>query len=561
MTTEKDKLKMNKQKLKIGLLLDDYHAAAWFYEIVRQIVESEYAEIQLVVMNQAPSEPRPPFYKRIWRNRGMIGHVLYRKFEDKVYRTSPNVFEQKDLSEMLDCETIKVIPKRTKFSDRFESEDIEAIKKHDIDIFLRMGFRILRGEILNLARYGIWSYHHGDNAVNRGGPAGLWEVLEGWDETGVILQILSEDLDGGLILEKSYSCTDSLSINRNLHNYYWKAATFIPRQLKTLYEMGETAYFEKIKTENAAPYFYYNSLYRTPKNTQLLRKLMSLYAKKIKGKIGNIFYFNQWQLLFKLNKKSGISTSFFRFKRILPPKDRFWADPFIIYKNEKYYIFLEELLYKTNKGHIAVIEMDEKGKYTEPQTVLERDYHLSYPFLIEDTDELYMIPETMQNNNIELYKCVDFPLKWEFEQTLIADIAAVDATVLKKDDTYWLFANVKAHPAASMHDELCLFYADSLTGEWTAHPQNPIVSDVKTARPAGKIFKHKDKFYRPAQNCSKHYGYGMQICEIKTLTKEQYEETNVQSIYPNWAKDFLSTHTLNADGKLTVIDALIRRRK
>lgn len=552
---------MNKQKLRIGLLLDDYHAPAWCYEMVQQIVQSEYAEVRLMVMNQVPNEPKPPLYKRIWRNRRVIGHALYRKFENKVYRTSPDIFEQKDLNEILDCETIKVTPKRTKFSDRFEAEDIEEIKKHDIDIFIRMGFRILRGEILKVARHGIWSYHHGDNAVNRGGPAGLWEVLERWNETGVVLQILNEDLDGGLILEKSYSCTDSISVNRNLHNYYWKAATFIPRQLKTLYEMGETAYFEKIEAKNVAPCFYYNPLYIIPKNAQLLPRLIALYAKKIKQKIANLFYFNQWQLLFKLNKKSGVSTSFFRFKRILPPKDRFWADPFVIKKNGKYYIFLEELLYKTNKGHIAVMEMDEKGKYTEPQTVLKRDYHLSYPFLIEDADELYMMPETMENNSIELYKCMDFPLKWEFEKTLIPDVQAVDATILKKDDTYWLFANVKAHPAASPHDELCLFYADSLKGDWTAHPQNPIVSDVKTARPAGKIFEHKGKLYRPAQNCSKHYGYGMQICEIKTLNKEQYEEINVQSIYPNWAKDLISTHTLNNADGLTIIDALIRRRK
>jgi len=529
---EKDNaVEMNRQKLKVGLLLDSYSVPAWFYEMIGWIVKSDYAEISLVVMNNAEAPPKPSLIKRVWNRRGELSYFLYRKLEDKIYKPSPNAFELKDLTELVQPEEINVVPKCTKFSDRVSDEDVEQKKKQEVDVLLRMGFRILRGGILSAARYGIWSFHHGDNAVNR----------------------------GGLILDKSYSCTDSLSLNRNLNNYYWKAATFIPRKLKELHQTGADIFFQE--KGDVPPYFYYNRLYLKPKNGELLTRLTRLYGRKFRQKLANIFYFNQWILLFKFNKKEKISRSFFRFKRIIPPKDRFWADPFVIYKNERYYIFLEELLYKTNKGHISVIEMDEKGKYGEPQRVLERDYHLSYPFLIEDGGELYMIPETLENQSIELYRCTDFPLKWELEKVLIPGIDAVDATVLKKDGTYWLFANVKAHKGASTNDELCLFYADTLTSEWTPHPLNPIVSDVKTARPAGKIFEYEDKLYRPAQNCSKHYGYGMQICEIKTLTKEQYEEVNVQSIYPNWAKDLRSTHTLNADGKLTVIDALIRRRK
>ncbi len=36
-----------------------------------------------------------------------------------------------------------------------------------------------------------------------------------------------------------------------------------------------------------------------------------------------------------------------------------------------------------NKGHISVIRMDEQGVYSEPVKVLERPYHLSYPFVFE----------------------------------------------------------------------------------------------------------------------------------------------------------------------------------
>jgi hypothetical protein len=171
-----------------------------------------------------------------------------------------------------------------------------------------------------------------------------------------------------------------------------------------------------------------------------------------------------------------------------------------------------------------------------------------------------MMPETKGNKTIEIYKCTSFPYEWTLEKIMFHDIMAVDSTIFKFENKYWLFTNIKENEGASAYDELFLFFSDSLLGNWKPHPLNPIVSDVKYARPAGNIFIYNDKIFRPSQNCSKHYGYGMQIREILTLTETDYEERQVQSIYPNWSKDLVSTHTLNNSGKLTIIDALVRRR-
>jgi len=87
---------------------------------------------------------------------------------------------------------VSIRPVQTKFSDSMTDEDISRIESYEVDVLLRLGFRILRGKILRCARFGAWSYHHGDNRVNRGGPAGFWEVVLGLPETGSILQILTE---------------------------------------------------------------------------------------------------------------------------------------------------------------------------------------------------------------------------------------------------------------------------------------------------------------------------------------------------------------------------------
>lgn len=282
----------------------------------------------------------------------------------------------------------------------------------------------------------------------------------------------------------------------------------------------------------------------------------------LKKRLSNKFYFNQWSLLFSLEGPHKVPLSFQNFKPIRPPKDRFWADPFVVCRNGVYYIFVEELFYETKKGAIAVITLTEDGRYSSSETVLSKDYHLSYPFLFEEGGDIYMIPETSQNATIELYKCVDFPLKWELERVLIDNIKAVDSTLHRHNGKYWLFTNEKLVENSDNWDVLNIFYSESLlAGEWKRHPENPVVQNVESSRPGGSLYNQRGKLYRPGQNCSKHYGHGFTINEVTRLTETSYEERMVQQVYPDWAKNLVSTHTINSVGKLTIIDVLVRRSK
>jgi hypothetical protein len=173
-----------------------------------------------------------------------------------------------------------------------------------------------------------------------------------------------------------------------------------------------------------------------------------------------------------------------------------------------------------------------------------------------------MIPESEENSTIELYQARNFPFDWEFKMNLMENIKAVDATILFKDNKCWLFANIREVDGASYSEELFLFSADTLlTTNWKSHPCNPIVSDVKSSRPAGRLFHHKGKLYRPSQDCSLRYGYSTIINEITELSGCSFKEKKVTEISPDWAPDVVATHTLSFDHGLTVIDATIKRRK
>jgi hypothetical protein len=197
--------------------------------------------------------------------------------------------------------------------------------------------------------------------------------------------------------------------------------------------------------------------------------------------------------------------------------------------------------------------VDSEGNCSEPRVVLERTYHLSYPFLFSWQGEIYMIPETRDNKTIEMYRASDFPYTWVQESILMSDIEAADSTLLHHHDKWWLFtAGVLEH--ALPEQTLCLFSADSPWGPWSAHPKNPVVSDVCHARPAGCLYFENGQLIRPGQDCSKSYGYAVGLHRVDVLSETDYRETPLASITPDWIPGCKGIHTLNQNAQYRVMD-------
>lgn len=298
----------------------------------------------------------------------------------------------------------------------------------------------------------------------------------------------------------------------------------------------------------------------------MIRRLLS-YLKRPKlfqrlwKKFLSLFYFEQWSLLVsKANDDAPFSWD--NFKLLVPPKDYFWADPFPWQVNGEDYIFYEELPYSTNKGYISCMKLGGSLEILSNEVVLERPYHLSYPFLFEYERHLYMLPETRQNRTIEIYRCERFPNKWEKAGALIANIEAVDATLLEFNDKWWLFTNV-VKPGGNAYDSLYLYHSDSpISDKWTPHPHNPVILDIKYARPAGRIFKQDEYLIRPSQDCSARYGYAINFNRIDQLSETDYKETPLTHFAPPKGNlKILSTHTWNKSGNLHTIDAEYWRRR
>src|SRR5215213_5066723 len=535
----------SKRPLRIGLLVDSLTQPSWVSKILNDIQSSDFAELCLIVKNEATSEPLGRL-QSYWKNRQYLLYALYNRIDSRVSLAEENAFEDVDIEKLLSgVPILGVMPVMKKFSDWFPDDAVEKIRSYDLDVVISHGFRILRGEALRIAKHGVWSYHHGDNLVNRGGPAGFWEVMDASPISGAVLQILSEDLDNGEVISRGWSRTiDRFSVKSSRNNLYWRSSSFVMRKLKELYENG--------KVTGDANVFrpYYNRLHKMPTNAELLPRLCKLTWAYAAQKVRYSFFFDQWQLAYRFrNSAEDPNNSFYRFNYLIPPKDKFWADPFPVRHEGKYFVFFEEFLYEENKAHISMMELSKSGA-GESRPVLKRPYHLSYPFMFRWHDRHFMIPETAANRTVEVYGCEAFPDEWKLEMVLFEGVAARDATLLELDGLWWMFV---AMADTGFSDELHIYYSESPFGPWETHKLNPVKSDVRNSRPAGRPFYWNGDLYRPAQDSSHGYGYGMRINKVVRLNPFEFVEQEVSQVLPQWRKDLLGTHTLNTCEDLTII--------
>lgn len=238
-----------------------------------------------------------------------------------------------------------------------------------------------------------------------------------------------------------------------------------------------------------------------------------------------------------------------------PNPTSFLADPFLIERYGVRYVFVEEFPYRAQKGHISVLELDERNNFSRPIKVLECEEHLSFPFVFEQDGRFFMIPERRTSDTILLYEATRFPYEWEPCRVLVSNFPGVDTILHRQGDRLWLFTTYGANE--NQDNNLHIFSAPSLFDEFKPHRKNPVKTDIRSSRMAGKLFERSGRLYRPAQNCSLRYGGSIVINEIDDLNDDVFHEHLVEEILPDRQSMFpLGLHTRNMGTDAIVIDGL-----
>jgi hypothetical protein len=537
------------KKITFGVMCSGYNLRRWEADCIKKLLEHDQIQLKLVLFDVPENYKRKGFLKKVLSVKPKhLFFLIYSKFILRPLST-----RLVDLTEVLiDIPFIKCkVNYEGKYSQCFSEEDINKIKEHKLDFILRFGFNIIRGEILESAKYGVWSFHHDDEEKYRGAPPCFWEIYNSDFVTGSILQRLTGRLDGGVVLKKGYFRTKMHSYKKNIDQAYFSSSKWPYYVCKDIIN-SNAPYLEGASSLTKAP------IYKYPNNKQLLFFIIKTYYHSILKTINYLFVKDVWNVALVFHPiGSFLVEKNFRYKFIGGKSVAgFIADPFGFIKQGKIFIFLEELVFKKRSaGRISMFTLSEKGDVLKKETLLDSGGHLSYPFVIKDQNKIYILPESSKDCSLNMYELAVDKNRLDLKYNLVEGKNIVDPTLIVFNNKFWLFYTIsdgEYDPDVHLH----ISYSDHLSGPYSEHKKNPVKIDARSSRPAGTPFIHENILYRPSQNFSKTYGGSVVINKIIKLTEEDFEEEPIKEIFPfdTYYKDGIHTISCVSD-ELTVIDS------
>ncbi|HVF97963.1 MAG TPA: hypothetical protein VM871_11605, partial [Flavisolibacter sp.] len=376
--------------LRIGFVINNNaQVPAWYGQTIKTVVERGYVVFFVLGKEEAEKEKKS------------LAFTLFQSFENWWFRTaydsmalvSVDAFFSGDNTLNLGQVSLVAPPA------------LKKIKDWGLDMLYTISGNPKEWEALaKTATYGLWRIQFSDSGYGENKFSAFWEVMNHLPLTSSALLVYKNEKT--IVAYEGTTATVPYSVKNNFHSLAWKASSYLPLRLATLAQERNLFLANR---PTAQP--QHKQL--RPGNRQMmflfLQNLIRYVSYKQKNKAHKPF-----TLLYcfaKFNLGALQANAFIPLR--LPGKNVFYADPFVVEKDGVNYLFFEEMDYTNNKAHIVVITIDEAKIFSESKVVLERPYHLSYPFLFAHNGDYYMIPETAANKTVELYKATAFPFKWE----------------------------------------------------------------------------------------------------------------------------------------------------
>lgn len=510
------------KKFRFGVLIDSYVLKKWQIDSIQLLIKDGHAELCYFLLNQTDtiSEGKKPSLGFRWIERRLRGK---------------GPLELVDLREHFSSTPIQELrSKKEKHSTYLLQEAEEFVEESSFDFLLRFGFGILRGRILEIPRYGVWSFHHGDPSIYRGGPAGFWEIYQGATINGAILQRLTPQLDKGIILKEGHFVCIQHSYREHLYKLLNEGASWPALTLRSLLG-GQDLPKKAISSE--AP------VYKTPSNATILLFLLKTFINKLRFHYLQLFKAEKWNVgIASMPIEQIIKSELNNIKWLKPaPHNSYRADPFAAYDKN---IYCEYYDYKNHKGHIEKYDVEKASS----EIVIKGEHHLSYPFSISNEGKQYLLPESYRSEQLLLHEVKEGKILRSIQ---LLKGSWIDPTLCYMNGTWWLFCTHQQAP----NEKLYLFHAPDIEGPYSPHLLNPVVCDVRGARPAGTPFFCEGSWYRPAQNCSATYGGSISVKKIELLSATEFKETLVKEVFPPRDSPYSKgIHTLSTFGNKTLID-------
>lgn len=410
---------------------------------------------------------------------------------------------------------------------------VESMRASGIQVVIKFGMSLLRTD--NLDGLDVLSFHHGDPRFYRGRPAGFYEMKNNAGSVGVIVQKLSNVLDGGEVLALGHCKLYPHSYCQTVQGLY-QASPALFRQAVLNYRRGATVAIKPTGKN-----------YRLPDNWTVARFCTRMVIRKFQRLLYGALVEKKWNMVLRddLDVFSDATTSVLggREPRI-PEGYSFLADPF--FSADGSVVRAEAMVASTGMGEI--VELD--ATTLELSRKLLAGPHFSYPYTVTDAaGNEYILPEVAGHEAPYLLSTQgggEIPLRG------LEGSRIVDPSLISHGKHWYLFGS---HPqtAAGM---LNVHVADALDGPYRPHALNPVVIDPSRARMGGRLILHDGSLFRFGQDNSGSYGNGIKIMKITALSPDAYAEREVGELRFSDAK---GPHTVDTRNGQVVLDYYVER--
>lgn len=241
------------------------------------------------------------------------------------------------------------------------------------------------------------------------------------------------------------------------------------------------------------------------------------------------------------------------FHIIKAPKDKWYADPFILdVTDDNIIVLVEEFTYSINRGRLAKLVIDkETYKIKQEKIILDLSTHLSFPAVLRLGGDVYLYPENSASGKSILYHYNPENDALVVVNTL-SDLPLTDAIMAEIDGQNYLFAT---KIPTQNGNELTIYESTDKIGCYS--PIQAITFADNTARSAGDIFVDNNRLIRPAQNCNGGYGVGLVFQEV---TKDENGNFIVKELFrQSPLKGYIGMHTYNQYKGYVIVDLHARR--
>lgn len=212
-----------------------------------------------------------------------------------------------------------------------------------------------------------------------------------------------------------------------------------------------------------------------------------------------------------------------KLKRLPESKEFWYADPMVFRLGTDTALFMEAFEYKKQKGCIAYSMQLPDGTFSNPETIIEEDYHMSFPVVFEWGTELYMMPETSENKSLNLYKCIGFPRQWEKAAEFKLHTELVDAIILDKSDRSCRILASQLNAAEPLQTRFQIYTIEKRNDGCAILPHSDYnakqVFSYDT-RNAGNLFQINGEWRHPVQ-VSTEMTYGVRVDVFRYQNMEQ----------------------------------------